>query len=278
MLSSGRSRISAIAIATPLLAALLVATSAPSAGATAGGASPRERALKDSHNTAPSPLIDHHGEVLTSSTLVPIWWGTNFPTDEQSGIDLLLGGFNGSSYLAIANQYMRGATATTSYTTGSDLFDSSAPPSHAPSVAAIATEVASLVQHPNPNAIYLVYTSNFPKINYCAWHASAQVNGVTTQIAYLPNATDVAGCDPGDLYGANTFSEGTRSVADSTAHEFMESVTDPLPLTGWADKNGQEIGDKCNFVYGGPVTLSSGPTWQLQMEWSDAASGCVPGA
>jgi hypothetical protein len=58
----------------------------------------------------------------------------------------------------------------------------------------------------------------------------------------------------------------------------MESVTDPVPVTGWADKNGQEIGDKCNFVYStAPITLSNHSKWQIQEEWSNAAGGCVAG-
>lgn len=237
------------------------------------------RAAKGGSAATPSPLIDHGGKVLPASRTYAIWWGAaaDFPVDAQTGIPQLLDGFGGSSYLAIATQYMRGPTASSSY--GGSLFDSSAPPTHAPNVATIANEVAKLVTNPDPNAIYFVYTSNMPKLNYCAWHAAGTAAGVTFQVAYMPNTAGVAGCDPGNLYNANSLTEGTRSLADSTAHEFMEATTDPVPLSGWADKNGQEIGDKCNFMFGatnaqGADLVANGHPYIVQQEWSDTVHGC----
>src|SRR5947208_10875242 len=61
--------------------------------------------------TKVNPLIDHGGTVLPASRTYAIYWGTtgDFPVDLQSGMASLLSGFNGSSYLGIAQQYMRGA-------------------------------------------------------------------------------------------------------------------------------------------------------------------------
>lgn len=266
-----------------LVAAL--AAAGPASASSAAGAH-----LKGQHGGTTStqpPLLYGGGRVLTSSTTYAIWWGTpsNFPTDALTGIKQLLEGFGGSSYLGIATQYMPNPKVAPTSAFGGSVFDSTAPPSHSPSTAIIAAEVGRLFPTPDPNALYLVYTSNMPHLNFCAWHAAATVNGVQTQIAYMPNTANVAGCDPGQLFNPppNTYSEGTRSLADSTAHEFMETVTDPVPVTGWADKNGQEIGDKCNFVYDktAPVTLVNGSAWQIQEEWSNAANtsggACVSG-
>jgi hypothetical protein len=160
--------------------------------------------------------------------------------------------------------------------------DTSAPPSHSPSVNTIVNEVAKVLasngKAPDPNAIYLVYTSNFPHANFCAWHSAGAIQTTTVQVGYMPNTSNIAGCDPNNLFNANSYSEGTRALADSTAHEFMEATTDPVPLSGWADKNGQEIGDKCNFQFSGTVTLKNGSQWQIQEEWSNAANGCVQGS
>ena len=46
-------------------------------------------------------------------------------------------------------------------------------------------------------------------------------------------------------------------------------------INAWYDSNGQEVGDKCAWQFGSPVTLSNGIEWQLQEEWSNANSGCV---
>ena len=139
-------------------------------------------------------------------------------------------------------------------------------------------EVCKLFPTPDPNGIYFLFTSNHPSnVNFCAWHSSASCNGVTFQIAYLPNADGVAGCnfDPVKNLNCNSYSQGTRSIADSLAHELMETVSDPH-IDAWYDKDKSEIGDKCSFNYQSCVNLSTG-SWQLQTEWSNAAQGCVQG-
>ena len=265
---------SAAAVAVGLCA--ITASFAAPAGA-ATGPDGHARAAKGGPNQGPTNLVDHGGKILTASKTYAIWWGApaSFPSDAKTGLTSLLSGLGGSSYLQLAQQYMRGAAVTSSYVTSYD--DVSSPPSHSPQVRTIVDEVAKMLGPtavPDPQAIYFVFTSNDPVKSFCAWHSSGTVNGVTVQVAYLPNTDGVAGCDPGDLFGANTFGEGTRSIADSLAHEFMESVTDAVPVTGWADKNGAEIADKCNFVYGAPVRVGK-VSWQLQEEWSNATGGCV---
>lgn len=252
------------------------ASASPSGAAGAQGVAKAQRGASD--NSSAPPLVYHGGKLLTASKTYAIYWGpqADFPSDLESGMAQLLGGFGGSNYLDITSQYL--ATNSPASTYEGPLFDSSQPPTHAPSTATIVDEVAKLVANPDPNAIYFVYTSNFPKLNFCAWHGDGVIGGVTVQVAYMPNTAGIAGCDPGDLFPVNEYSQGTRSIADSTAHEFMESTTDPVPVSGWADKNHQEIGDKCNFVYGAPVTLANRSKWQIQEEWSNAAGGCVQGS
>ena len=219
-----------------------------------------------------SNLVDHGGKVLASSDLYVVWWGPGgWASDVQSGIASLLSGFNGSSYVKTATQYLRGAAATVTYE-GSQS-DSSTPPSN-PSASTIAAEASKMYPSGDPNGIYLVFTSNFPSGgNFCAWHSYGTVGGVTASVAYMPNTANVAGCDPGNLYGVSG-SEGLRSLANVTAHEFMESVTDTV-LSAWYDGSGSEIGDKCAWQFAGSVKLSNNTVWQLQEEWSNAVTGCV---
>ena len=264
-----------IPVAVGALAA--ITTTAPAGASTPG---PHLRPLHAAKPSASSPLIDHGGKVLSSSSTYAIWWGNSgFPADEQTAIPSLLQGFGGSGYLATAGQYLRGDTPTSTYIHA--YADLSAPPAHGPSVNTIVNEVASvLTAHhltPDPNAIYFVFTSNFPKLNYCAWHSAGSISSVTVQVAYVPNTTGVTGCAlPGGYTANNGLTQGTQSIADSTAHEFMEAVTDPVPTSGWADKNGLEIADKCETSYGSLVTLNNAKTsWQLQGEWSNTAGGCV---
>jgi hypothetical protein len=224
--------------------------------------------------TKGTPLTDHGGAVLSASTSYAIYWGpaSGFPSDLQAGMAALLGGFSGSSYLGIAQQYMRGASISTQYMGA--FTDASAPPSSAPNAAALGAEVCKLFASPDPNGVYIVFTSNAPNIQYCAWHDKATCNGATFQVAYIPNQAQLPGCSPytRSNLGCNTYSDGTVTSADSVAHEFMESVTDPH-IDAWYDKQHGEIADKCNYNYQECVTLSTG-SWQIQSEWSDAIAGC----
>lgn len=218
-------------------------------------------------------LIDHGGPVLPASTAVPIWWGPSFPADMVNGTTAFLSGLSGSSYLAIAGQYMPAGTVATSL--GRSYQDTiNPPPTHSPKVSAIVAEVAGLVGGtPDPHAVYLVFTSNFPSgASFCAWHSSGVVNGVTIQVAYLPNVTAVAGCASPSVQQGNSYSAATQSNTDDTAHEFMEAITDPTGAA-WYDRSGYEIADKCQTVYSG-VTLGKN-LWNIQEEWSNHDGGCT---
>jgi hypothetical protein len=226
-----------------------------------------------------SNLVDHGGRVLPASNTYAIWWGNplSFPQDAKAGIAALFEGMNGASFLGIGTQYMCGATASSSFLTS--LTDtSSSPPSRGPSTSTIVNEACKVInangQLADPTALYLVYTSNFPAhVSYCAWHSAGTCNGVIIQVAYMPNVTGIAGCDPGNNYSCNSYSQGTRSLANVSSHEFMEAITDP-DLNAWYDSSGAEIGDKCAWQFASCVNLTGG-NWQLQKEWSNSASGCV---
>jgi hypothetical protein len=227
-------------------------------------------------------LIDHGGKLLPVSHTYAIWWGdpTAFPAD-ASDLESMLAGLDGSRYLAIADQYMRGGTTSTTFV--GSYSDTSAPPSHGPKTSTIVAEACKIINASglaaDPTALYAVFTSNFPsQINYCAWHSHGTCNNVDIQVAYLPSGTGIAGCDPfasNINLNCNTVSQYTRSIGDSLAHEFMETVTDP-DINAWLDKNGAEVADKCEFKYQACVTLG-GIDWQIQEEWSNATGGCVQG-
>ena len=245
-----------------------------------GAEYPEGLRFKDARPSSPSAgnLIDHGGKILPTSNTYAIWWGTQsaFPSDAQDGLTSFFNGINGTSFLGVPNQYMRGGVATTSF--HSNWVDTSAPPGHGPNVSTIVSEACKVIgqngESPDPTGVYFVYTSNFPKGgNYCAWHSHGTCNGVDIQVAYMPNTTGIAGCDPGNQFNCNTYSQGTRSLANVTSHEFMEAITD-ADINAWYDSSGAENGDKCAWKFSGCVTLTNG-SWQLQQEWSNSVSGCV---
>ncbi len=226
-----------------------------------------------------SNLIDHGGRILPSSNIYYIWWGnlTGWPKDAETGLDTFAGGLNGSNFMKdIFPQYMRGAGVSTAYVTS--LYDTStSPPSHGPKTSTIVNEACSVItangKTPDATALYVVLTSNFPQgVYYCAWHSYGSCNGITIQVAYMPNTTGVSGCnDP--QFSCNSYSQGTNSIANVLSHEFSEAITD-ANSSAWYDSSGSEIGDKCAWTFQSCVSLK-GANWQLQEEWSNSASGCI---
>ena len=226
-------------------------------------------------------LIDKKGKIVVNSKTYAIYWGkpTEFPADVQPGVTALLTGLNRSSYLATIDEYMRGKRATSQYVRS--FVDVSRPPTTDPTPQVILAEVRKVLRQASvkadPNAVYLVFSSNLPKVDYCAWHAAGDVSGVQTQIAYVPNTSGTGTCyRPTDFPNISSYSFGTRSIVDNAAHELLEAMTDPIPGTSWVDSHFQEIGDKCDFVYTSAVPLSGrGNVWQLQAQWSNRSNSCI---
>jgi serine protease len=82
--------------------------------------------------------------------------------------------------------------------------------------------------------------------------------------------------------GATGRLDGVTMVA---GHEYAESVTDPVPPTGWVDSSGAENADKCAWIIPGKpggarnATLG-GRKFAVQGLWSNnfsSAGGCVNG-
>ena len=232
-----------------------------------------------------SNMTYHNGGVLLANRTEPIFWGGSWPTytgDIISGLDSFFGGFGNSNYAGITTQYYQISGGSQQFigagsTYSGHYIDGTTAPSGALSTSQVIAEACSATgNNPDPNTLYLVYTDTTAgNVNYCAYHTWGSCGGKPVQAAYMPNITGVTGCDPGNLYGVSG-SEGLRALANVTAHELEETITDPRG-TAWYDRQGAEIGDKCAWIFKGPVTLSNGSVWQLQEEWSNAATGCVQG-
>jgi hypothetical protein len=261
-------------------AAALAATMSYSTGI--GAAHPLRYRGATNGSGSSSNLVDNGGRIAPTSHTYAIYWGpqSSWPSDVFTGIGTMFSGLNGSGLFNIGAQYMRGASLTTSY--GGDKFDASAPPKRVGASTLGAEVQKEYGSSLDPNGIYFVYTSNFPRGGgFCAWHSFTTVGGQNVAVAYMPNTNGVAGCDPGTQYGDPAHSEALRSLANVTSHEFMEAITDLWPANGsyaWIDQSGSEIGDKCAWQFNATVTLpSNNSKWILQEEWSNAISGCSQG-
>ena len=230
----------------------------------------------------PPDLVDRGGPVAPSTRTFAVFWGdpNSFSPDLRPTQEDLLDGLNGSDYLALADQYLRGAVATTRF--GGSFTDLSTPPA-SPDQAdsqSIGAEACNALRAggvvPAEGDWVVVYSGAElkPAPGFCAWHSSFRCGGVTLLIAFVPNVTGSFGClNLGEQADCNSASREANATASLTAHELMESITNPL-AGAWTDDSGKELGDKCESE---PrcVSLSSG-TFLLQAEYSNADHACAP--
>jgi len=234
-----------------------------------GGAAPQHVfAAKDQLNALARPsrvlMTSHGGTILVANKTKAIFWGSQWNTasfagDKITGLDSFFGGFGGSGYAGTNTEYTgTNGKVTTSSTYLGHVIDAAAAPSGAPSVSAAVAEACKMTSNaPDPNALYLLYTATGAgNVGYCAWHSYGNCsNGAAVQVAYMPNIDGIAGCDPVDTYGTG-HSHGLAAVANVTAHELSETITDPRN-GGWYDSGGNENGDKCAWSFTHVVTLSN---------------------
>ncbi|MBI3544277.1 MAG: DUF4382 domain-containing protein [Deltaproteobacteria bacterium] len=230
-------------------------------------------------------LTYHGGRVLHATKSMAIFWGTEwnsatFAGDTITGIDQLFTAMNNSRYASTADEYYDVINSVTTSVVPSSAYlghvlDTTAAPTKALSTSNAVAEACKIVaNNPDSDAVYFIYTSTGAgHVNYCAWHSWGTCsNGKQIQVAYMPNITGIAGCDPQDT--TTTHSQGLAALANVTSHEFLEAVTDPRG-TGWVDSSGNENADKCAWSFpntaGGLSTLADGSQWKIQMEWSNAA-------
>jgi len=222
-------------------------------------------------------LIDHGGPVFPVSRTFALWWGdaTAFAPDARTVLENMLRGLDGSAYLAIADQYMRSARATTSF--AGNLFDSSVPPDD-PTLASIADAACRALDAdritPRNGDLVLVLTSNFPSRihSYCGWHSWTACHGQAILLAYIPNAAGTTCNNRNDLCNSG-FSMPTISLLTTASHEFMEAITDPFASAWFGSSFPWDLADRCgNQVC---VPLSTG-TFELQDVYSNATHACAP--
>jgi hypothetical protein len=218
-------------------------------------------------------LVDHGGPVMAETQTFALWWGdaSAFAPDARVAVERLLQGLDGSPYLAVADQYMRGARATTTF--AGSLFDPSAPPpvptGFVDDAACRALEANGIA--PQPGDLVFVHTSNFPAeyIKWCAWHGWMACRGQTILIVYVPNPAGTF-CEAWSDSCGTGYTMPTLSHLSAAAHEFMEAITNPFG-DGW-HSNGMEIADKCGSL--ACVPFPNGMT-QLNRLYSNAVQGCA---
>lgn len=228
-----------------------------------------------------SPNMTYHGgRIMTTAVVKAIFWGPSWATsagDKITGLDSWYSGHSNSNYAKTVVEYSgsNGAAGATSSYQGHIVDTSTA--AGGGNTSTILNEVCKQVTAGNivpdsaANGYYPVY-SDVARGNaqYCAWHSAGSCSGVPVQFAFFFKLDGDAGCDPGDT--RTVHSQGLEALANVTAHELEEAMSDPASPGAWYDAQGYENADKCAWTFNVPyVSFTNGSTWKLQGEWSNAA-------
>jgi len=258
------------------------------------------------------------GTISSQPAVYIVFWGSQWIQSDNYAkyLQNFLKGLytTGDSWTSVANQYCEGATtgASTCPTGATHVgspsgalvkgvwFDNALPAVpytsgllNFPTADAMAQEAVVAAQHfgnttaaSNVNTQYVIaLPSHTPPPGfgyYCAYHSSVSSNYGDVAYTNLPYLVDV-----GSLCGENAVNGGSAGTYDGVSivegHEYMETITDMRPRSGWTDSSGEENGDKCAWITSGQgamtnITTTTG-TFAVQSTWSNAfnggSGGCV---
>jgi Ricin-type beta-trefoil lectin domain/Putative Ig domain len=294
-----------------------MATATPSATAT------RSATSAAASCTEPKcPMSNHGGPVQHSPKVYVVLWGPGWNTTDTTSNDYIVESYLLAMYFGLGQtSYDSWSTITSQYgdTTGHPTFsgsvlapkfiiDTSTPPGPV-TPQDIATEAATAadssnfnITDPDNSQVVVAFESGVcfsdgfagscgtaASSGYCAWHAALTSTTGTNYLPFvnLPWQLDNTGCGAGFVNGSQG---GLDGWSISGGHEYAESITDPVPPTGWIDTadtvSSGEVGDKCAFLGKDPyanVTLPIGTQnnkvvtfpFAMQSLWSNAAGRCV---
>jgi hypothetical protein len=262
--------------------------------------------------TEPNCDVSYNGgPVLLSPKVYLDFWGPDWSSDssEEQSASYLLSFYKGlgtseDTWSRITTLYgdTKGKPTFTGSVFASSFIDTSAPPA-AVTPDDLAAEAVAAADHFGikdlADAIVVVasqsgtcFTDGFEGSScppasssmpgYCGWHASASDG--TSALAYvnLPYQPDAGSECGADWINADGPLDGFSTVG---GHEYAESITDPVPDSGWIDTadtiSGGEIADKCMWggaEWGGDdpdgdITLPTG-TFAMQSLWDNATHSC----
>ncbi len=147
----------------------------------------------------------------------------------------------------------------------------------------MAAEAAAAVAHfgdtPDLNASYVIATPHGRSTSgfgtqWCAYHSAVSVSGKMISYSNLPYQPDAgANCGANFISPPSDESGADEGVTIVEGHEYGESVTDPVPFSGWNSGSG-EIGDLCAWtnVLNDPFRTKQ---YTSQPMFSNATTSCV---
>jgi hypothetical protein len=236
-------------------------------------------------------LLYAGGPVLVAPKAYLILWGYQKYGDPYNVAKLLesyVTNQGGSSHTNIYTQYYMMSGSQTTYITnptnqlGGIWDDETNPVPYDPTDAQVAQEALNAVAQfgYDPNGSYVVATPHGRNTQgfgptFCAYHGSTVYNNQYVSYTDLPYMPDGGrNCGAYDIPRPRDERGIDEGVTILEGHEYGESITDPVPNTGWVDVNGNEIGDLCEWI-----DIANDPfnqySYTMQPMFSNASATCV---
>lgn len=316
-----RRRMAAAAASAAALAGAALLAASP-AGAQVPETATHPDHIASAHAAGPaasgtSNLVYGGGPIVASPTIYIVYWGSQWGTgstvtNDPSGVAPLQLSFfqhaygNGDTWSNSVTQYCQGVPAGTTQCNGAGTpvghpaadpvggtwLDSGVTAPKRASQSQIAAEAVRAASHFGVTGTNVEIIVDSPHgvtpsgfgTQYCAWHSSTTANGSSlpyTNMPYVPDAGTA--CGSGFVATSGGVNSATEGVTIVGGHEYAETVTDPVPNSGWLDSAGAENGDKCAWISSGQgasaVVSLNGASYAVQSLWSNnfngGAGGCV---
>ncbi|MDQ6830852.1 MAG: hypothetical protein M3081_18470 [Gemmatimonadota bacterium] len=239
-------------------------------------------------------LVPHGGGVLAPLPvggvgLRAIFWGSEWNSGnakwlgDKKNITIFLSHY-GALYGGILNQY--GSTGLTVYF--GEQTDGNAAPRAGVDVRNNPDLVRDVVcrqtnNAPNGNIIYIVYGSTSQGPNHDGgwhWYGNCPATGAGLIFVYVPQPAG-GFAEPGGEKKTG-HSVALSGMANVTAHELAETITDPFVNTWFSNHPnevyGTEIADKCVGLSSAVTLPNGGGLWFVTKLWSNAAYNTQSGA
>jgi hypothetical protein len=255
------------------------------------GAGPRIEAVTT------QSLAYNNGALLTLQ-FQPVFWGPNVSADiadPQNGIVATIQRIVNKANLQYLSQYDvagQGLIENSTAASSSITVSSALPPLHSTTSVtfddvgeALHEQVdAGALPDPHGSTVYVVYMPASVTVSYSPSGCGAHGVYYTTtsspfEAPYIVISDPSTVATPCTAQGLSHY----QQVTETTAHEIIETLTDPYPTSGWDGPGGgqDEIGDKCN-TNSATVLGRDGVRDYAQLEWLNSVQpasggGCAAG-
>ncbi|MCA1818456.1 MAG: hypothetical protein LC620_00125 [Halobacteriales archaeon] len=129
----------------------------------------------------------------------------------------------------------------------------------------------------DPDGVYVIFIPHDQRVES---YGISCLPGEDCGCAYHDKVTSSAGnVIPFIVMPYQRDANGCKTVAPTglVSHVYAEAVTRPeVDVDGWADSNGAENGDKCQWTYNYEGEFPNHPTTTVQSHWSNLSHACRP--